>query len=238
MPIPAGTRGQMETIFRAWEHDDLQAATGALEEVPEPFRQTWEYRFLRDVCRRTAFPALVRHLPGFVKIGPDGKTMAVLNVYTSDVANLAKWQWSLTVVDGRTQREWKAHQQRLQAASVMVRTSTEAANGLFSPIGPSPVPILLKELTIWNVETGKRNQWSVKGTGANSVPGRNSVPMASSWPRCVTTALWCWKLPLVRKAVSHQGVRRCRSAGLQPRWQTPCGGGVWDGAEDLQRRKW
>ena len=44
-----------DAILRAWERDDLYAATDLLEEVSEPFRKTWEYRFVRDLCRRRGF---------------------------------------------------------------------------------------------------------------------------------------------------------------------------------------
>jgi serine/threonine protein kinase/WD40 repeat protein len=83
---------QMEAILQAWQRDDLITAYAILDKVPEAKRQTWEYRYVRDLCRRRAIPILEDKtiklvgrpvlftsatLDDYVTLSPDGKTIAV-----------------------------------------------------------------------------------------------------------------------------------------------------------------
>ena len=60
--------------WQAWQQHDVAAADAYLEEIRPEFQQTWEYRHVRDLCRRKAMP-LMGHagLVHSVAIGPDGK---------------------------------------------------------------------------------------------------------------------------------------------------------------------
>jgi eukaryotic-like serine/threonine-protein kinase len=46
---------QLELAFRAWEEHDMQRAEMILAKA-EPFQQTWEQRYLRELCRRKTRP--------------------------------------------------------------------------------------------------------------------------------------------------------------------------------------
>ena len=46
----------LEQVRRAWEVHDIAQAEELLANVAEPFRKTWETRYLADLCRRKALP--------------------------------------------------------------------------------------------------------------------------------------------------------------------------------------
>ena len=62
---------QMTAACQAWHQGDLLAAEAFLEDVPPAFRKTWEYRHLRELCRRKAM-TLKGHTNS-VAYSPDGK---------------------------------------------------------------------------------------------------------------------------------------------------------------------
>jgi WD40 repeat protein len=67
---------QMTAAWQAWRQHDLVAAEVLLGEVRDGFRQAWEYRHLRDLCRRKAMP-LSRHADWVTTVcyRPDGRQL-------------------------------------------------------------------------------------------------------------------------------------------------------------------
>jgi WD40 repeat protein len=65
---------QIDLALRAWERNDVIEAERVLNEVSEPFQQTWEQRHLRDLCKRKALP-LLGHTDGVysVALSSDGR---------------------------------------------------------------------------------------------------------------------------------------------------------------------
>jgi tRNA A-37 threonylcarbamoyl transferase component Bud32 len=47
---------QMNQVLQAYEQADVLRAIEVLDQVPEHFRATWEYRHLRNLCRRKVLP--------------------------------------------------------------------------------------------------------------------------------------------------------------------------------------
>ena len=73
----------MDLALRAWEQHDLLRTEQLLDAVPGPFQQTWETRFVRELCRRMTVP-----LTGIAEsaLSADG-----LSIVTSDDAGVATW---------------------------------------------------------------------------------------------------------------------------------------------------
>jgi WD40 repeat protein len=75
---------QIEVAQRAWERGDVSVAESLLDAAAEPFRQTWEQRYLRALCRRKAMP-----LPGQegevadVAMSADGRLVAAAGADTA-----------------------------------------------------------------------------------------------------------------------------------------------------------
>ncbi len=69
---------EMEKILRDWEKNDVALAYQALDKVPADFRETWEYRYLVDLCRRKAFPlkGRINSSKSYACVSPNGRTVA------------------------------------------------------------------------------------------------------------------------------------------------------------------
>jgi WD40 repeat protein len=65
---------QIDLALRAWERNEMIEAERVLNEVSDPFQQTWEQRHLRDLCKRKAL-TLLGHTGGVysVAISSDGQ---------------------------------------------------------------------------------------------------------------------------------------------------------------------
>ena len=68
---------QMTAAWQAWQQGDLFAAEALVDEVPPAFRETWECRHLRELCRRKVM-TLKGHtnLVSSVAHSPDGRHIA------------------------------------------------------------------------------------------------------------------------------------------------------------------
>lgn len=68
---------QLRQALDAWERHDVVGAEAILDEVREPFRQSWETRFVRSLCRRKALP-LLGHSSAVtcMAFSPDGERIA------------------------------------------------------------------------------------------------------------------------------------------------------------------
>jgi WD40 repeat protein/serine/threonine protein kinase len=74
---------QIEQAQRAWERGEVGTAERLLSEVAEPFRQTWEQRYLRALCRRKAMSLLGQD--GYmanVAMSADGRLIVSANADT------------------------------------------------------------------------------------------------------------------------------------------------------------
>jgi WD40 repeat protein len=79
---------QMDQALRAWEEHDLIRAKQVLDQVPGDFQTTWEYRHLRNLCRRTVLN-LEGHT-GYIRsvaFSPDGTRIASPCDTTADPRN-------------------------------------------------------------------------------------------------------------------------------------------------------
>jgi hypothetical protein len=65
---------RMTAVWQAWQQHDLVTAEALLDDVPPAYQQTWEYRHLRQLCRRKAL-TLKGHRTRVdcVAYSPDGK---------------------------------------------------------------------------------------------------------------------------------------------------------------------
>jgi WD40 repeat protein len=178
-------RFQVNLALQAWQQNDLIAAEAALDEVPSDFRQAWEYRHLRSLCRRKMMP-LWGHVDAVRSVaisadgkriisGSDDKTVKVQDATSGkELLSLAGHKLSVASVaisaDGRrivsgshdqTVKVWNARTGRLLMTLDVrhpVRSVAISADGkrIISGGGQeAPGKPVLGELLVWDAITGK-----------------------------------------------------------------------------------
>jgi WD40 repeat protein len=75
---------QIELAQRSWERGDVSVAESSLDDAAQPFRQTWEQRYLRALCRRKAMPLLGQEGEvADVAMSADGRVVAAAGADTA-----------------------------------------------------------------------------------------------------------------------------------------------------------
>jgi WD40 repeat protein len=154
---------QMDLALRAWERHDQAAAEAILNDVPATFRDTWEFRHLRDVCRRSCL--VLKGGTNQSVLAPLGRREWLWRTYAG-VSFSPDGGRLLAAADSQSVRVWDA---RTGEENLLIKAGADAAvlSVCFSVDGRRLAAGFNDGMVrVWDARTGKE-ELAFKAQGVN-----------------------------------------------------------------------